>query len=895
MQSLYNRENHEKRSAIGEWRRQHLHGSLSSESLRTALAAPTVILRWITAPPPPEHILIAASQMLVRAEHDDDDDDDDHWMASQLSSAGSANLRPLDPATDEADMADSASTSVRSNAAAGPLASPLDVGQLSQQDAGLLIRALADVLRSEEAPLVFRVSAVRALARHAVDAHEADDATSFDASTGAAATSASAAAAPDADAEEMIEAARADEPLAPIEHLLAAGVVSAWCMLCGSAAHPLALRAEAARALAKLVACCAGGVEALSLCGAAPLVSLLVSQVGWVTADRAAYDATGHALKVLANLCGECGDSETLRELTSDDCLTALMLAVAHGNDAVSGDDGMSGTAGWLLCLLCTEAATAATALGHPAMLQALLLHGRSDSATAQEELGWAIAALSSDEQHVSRLAGFVSCHELLVELLQRRCASVRLQAAWALANLALHPLAQQQLADRPTMVADLMNAVRLGLAEAAVTNDAQQKGVDEMEARVLEEMADEPDWVRALHQAVRCLGTLLVLPGVRLQLLQLVSAAAAAEECSPLEELGQVVLMSNSAVGDSAMRALAHACSAPHSGAARLLLSPSASVLLTSTLTASNKRQRLASVCLQHIASAAAQQLAAAAAHHALSASAAAALLPVVGAAEILSTPESVISSPAEESVRTSIVPMETEAMADVQMDDMAMDLVHQASLTTEAADTKVSNPLVDTEEAQSSRPESFNSGHCSGSRGAVDGSMCTVNEAADAAALGCINTEPLRRCVEPLVALIHTQGPCDETRLNATVALQQLVMCEVVGDPTCFGRAIIQAGALEHLRRNEQHHHHTLADMSTTVRAMLTALLTPNSRRAVGSTSPTASHALRRSLAKGASPLARGPSPISQQAHGVASDSVPTSETFGWDAGMRCARRST
>jgi len=220
MQSLYNRENHEKRSAIGEWRRQHLHGSLSSESLRTALAAPTVILRWITAPPPPEHILIAASQMLVRAEHDDDDDDDDHWMASQLSSAGSANLRPLDPATDEADMADSASTSVRSNAAAGPLASPLDVGQLSQQDAGLLIRALADVLRSEEAPLVFRVSAVRALARHAVDAHEADDATSFDASTGAAATSASAAAAPDADAEEMIEAARADEPLAPIDEQL---------------------------------------------------------------------------------------------------------------------------------------------------------------------------------------------------------------------------------------------------------------------------------------------------------------------------------------------------------------------------------------------------------------------------------------------------------------------------------------------------------------------------------------------------------------------------------------------------------------------------------------------------------------------------------------------------
>ena len=80
------------------------------------------------------------------------------------------------------------------------------------------------------------------------------------------------------------------------------------------------------------------------------------------------------------------------------------------------------------------------------------------DAAAAYEAAADALIAANSraseSSAHAALLARCPSTLPVLLALIVRPQAAVRLQAAWALANLALDPLAKQLLAERPGVVA---------------------------------------------------------------------------------------------------------------------------------------------------------------------------------------------------------------------------------------------------------------------------------------------------------------------------------------------------------------------------------------------------------------------------------------------------------
>ena len=235
-----------------------------------------------------------------------------------------------------------------------------------------------------------------------------------------------------------------------IDTFVECGVVDTFRDLC-SAAQVLALRLEAATALGNVAALSDAAAEVLASRGSIEaLTTLLVSvdvDVGTVEGEKAVYAA----LNALANQFGTQG---ALRALTARRCLTRLVALSACSVTRVAE------TSGWLLCLLATGSATSRDALAYNGLLPAIISYGACGAPQAQEEAAWALAALLAESSPADALAGLDSCYDLLLDLLQSESLAVRLQASWALANLALHPVGQCRLSELPC-IPPLFDAIR--------------------------------------------------------------------------------------------------------------------------------------------------------------------------------------------------------------------------------------------------------------------------------------------------------------------------------------------------------------------------------------------------------------------------------------------------
>ena len=195
-------------------------------------------------------------------------------------------------------------------------------------------------------------------------------------------------------------------------------------------------------------------------------------------------------------------------------------------------------------------------------------------SPTSQEEAAWAFASLSAETEAATALAESFECFALLLDLVRSDCDAVQLQAAWALANLALHSAGQNILLQQ-SAVLSLVQVLR-----SSGGNDS------------------------LLHQAARCLGTLLTDTSGRQQLLQISDTDVPGGAVGALSAILALTVHASDSVGDAAARAVVHACAQPTSAAALLVSAPGAvEALRDIVLGPPRKRQRTAVTAIFQIA----------------------------------------------------------------------------------------------------------------------------------------------------------------------------------------------------------------------------------------------------------------------------------------------------
>eukprot|EP00900_Chrysochromulina_parva_P004535 jgi/Chrpa1/14082/Chrysochromulina_OHIO_Genome00006032-RA len=775
----------------------------------------------------------------------------------------------------------------------------------SPQEVSCIMQVLVALMRSEAVATVARASASLALARFA----------EYCVSAGAVGSS----------------------ELGLIELLVAARAIETWCEQCGSPDYPLELRLEAARALGNLAAICDAGTAVLIEKGAvAALVRLMVSQMpaaaSAIAAVGCAADADAmmidddedesalaadavvargrsatseaaddirvdpscafpvrcvcSALQALTNLRE---DRSMLVALTTDACLHALLTASSFTESSfISAVPSQvascraAGTASWLLCLLCTEPDTAPSAIRFPGTVSAVLRHASAVSSEAQEEAAWALAAISADAEHAALLVRNPGTLPVLLELLVCPQAAVRLQSAWALANLALDPLAKRLLSERPGVVASFMCAVRMSSSMSGSSAEGEGRIRQNSEEAVNADGAHEV-YDQELQQALRCLGTLLTAPAARYQLSVLSAGARAIGSPDPLEELCALGLHAVPAVGEAAMRAVVHACAAPHSGVGVLLRSSAAPAQLVRMLEVPStgllgKRLRIALKCILQVATAAADDAArvleeSREAQQQHSKAKACAAQEVKAQEELVVTPTSVMAAMVHLSPGAPGTPNFGVAPGSLG--------VGYCRRVVVGAPAKMLLP--DVPRRCFAVPET------PASLEAISGSTSEILEAAEAISgrsseLASISSElgvdldapldmtPLVQCVAPLVAHLQSEETCDEVRVLAISTLAAFASCSLHGDPTSFPRLIMQQGALDVLKRLRQKGSATDGRLCVRNDALVAAAsaaldaighhLTPNSRRACGlSTRAGSADSSRRG-----SPKASPPSPLGQ-----------------------------
>ena len=475
----------------------------------------------------------------------------------------------------------------------------------------------------------------------------------------------------------------------------------------------------------------------------------------------------------------------------------------------------------------------------------------------------------------------------------------------------------------------------------------------------------------------------------------RLSSAAISADHLGPLEEVCCLATHRSIIVGDAAMRALAHACALPHSGAAALLHAPSVATELAQLLGyPQGKRRRIASACVLQLAAAAAAQCAEARRSSSLRRHAVISERPVCAQDSLDTTPltvmcpstsmcPSLVTTPL--TVVTSLTSMcppggrrDGHAPAPLRRvgssgpsDDSPTCPCAAGSEDTSvtaatsgvplggggtAGEMGVSAPCAALGAAQGAA-QGAGGVECGVELpcGAVVGAcseaqpMATVVELALSRLVDpegavspadqlppdmALDASPLGLCVAPLVALLHEEDACeetrvhaarsnlrrdpicDETRVHAASALAHLASCDMDGDPTGFANLILQEGALEHLKRLKlggaperppQHDQHgqrhaehdqregggnALAAASAAVLDAIGYHLTPSSRRAVGLPSASASplgHNLRDASLR-RPPAQKLPSPLASSGRRT-SQLVASERAYGWER----ARRST
>ena len=469
-------------------------------------------------------------------------------------------------------------------------APPPVVSELTSVEIDELLRALVALPEGREGAVFVRVAAIRALARFAEDEDDkrSHSSSSSGLSTIAGGSSSSVQVTPEqphvagsgAAASKAIWGVGSRLGAQPssmhrIERLIASGAVDLWCRLCrsgGSEPSSLVLRQEAARALGNVAAFCEGAAEQLVTLGCVDALIALMSDD--ILDSPVGVGAVHAALDALAN---QYGSHDSLPSMANAKCLEALVSLSTCDSPEVAESSG------WLLCLLSTEASTAHATVAYPPILPTIVSYGRRDSPSAQEEAAWALAALSAEPESADKLAASDSCYDLLLSLLHNGCEAVRLQAAWGLANLALHPIGKQRLAELPS-VGPLVAALHASHTE------------DDL-----------------LHQALRCLGSILAAPLGRLQLLDLDETKAQGGAEGALRLLVGYSAHRNASIGDAAMRSIAHACAQPCSAAPLFLAVPAGLSRLRELLLGPQcKRQKTAASAMHQLAAAAAAAAAA-------------------------------------------------------------------------------------------------------------------------------------------------------------------------------------------------------------------------------------------------------------------------------------------
>ena len=398
-------------------------------------------------------------------------------------------------------------------------------------------------------------------------------------------------------------------------------------------------------------------------------------------------------------------------------------------------------------------------------------------------------------------------------------------------------------------------------------------------------------------RQALRCLGTLLTAPAARYQFSVLSAGARAIGSPDPLEELCALGLHAVPAVGEAAMRAVVHACAAPHSGVGVLLRSSSAPAQLVRMLEVPStgllgKRLRIALKCILQVATAAADDAArvleeARETQQQHSKAKACAAQEVKAQEELVVTPTSVMATMVH--LRPGAPGTPNFGVAPGSLG------VGYCRRVVEGAPAKMLLPDVPRrcfavpETPASSEAISGSTSEILEASEAISGSSSEILEASEpisgrSSELASIFSElgvdldapldmtPLVQCVAPLVAHLQSEETCDEVRVLAISTLAALASCSLHGDPTSFPRLIMQQGALEVLKRLRQKGSATddrlFVPNDALVAAASAALdaighhLTPNSRRACGlSTRAGSADSSRRG-----SPKASPPSPLGQ-----------------------------
>ena len=225
-----------------------------------------------------------------------------------------------------------------------------------------------------------------------------------------------------------------------------------------------------------------------------------------------------------------------------------------------------------------TSSATQAQAFAWPGALGAVLRHGWREAESAREEAAWVLAVLGAEPGCAPVVADSAASFDLLRVLTTDAEASVRLQGAWALANLTLLPAGCER-AIETVGVAPLVHALHRVSARGGA--DAGEEA----------------------HQLLRCLASLLTaaparkqlihvddVPGTLQLLLQLSArdGASGARGAGAHGDDGDGALdgaAEAEAVAGLAMRCLAHACAHPCSAATALLDAPGAIPSILTTL----------------------------------------------------------------------------------------------------------------------------------------------------------------------------------------------------------------------------------------------------------------------------------------------------------------------
>ena len=544
------------------------------------------------------------------------------------------------------------------------------------------------------------------------------------------------------------------------------------------------------------------------------------------------------ALRALRRLWDELDDF-AIAELSSPESSDVLCTASA------SDEAEIAAMAGGLLCCLCDHKATPREFRERAVAF--ILEHGRRDVEEAKEEAAWAIASMAASLENADLLMPhFDAILGLLLELAAHETPSVRVQAVWALANLvlALGDGAKELMAAQafPTLLALLQH----GGGHAARQTEASSSFAD-----VVNDDEEAAEAHAIVRQVIRCLGSLLVLPSARQQLLRATERARWVHGDSPRDSPLATLCHHATEHAEAVARALVHACHAPHSAALALLRTPAAPEQLARLLRGPrglprglepSRQQERAATCVLYLAGAAsmaaqaaAQQAAAGAAAEASYGAAAEATAEATADVTADVTPDEICSASSSSVLarHPAAVGMTREgskpggdsggaskcAAEAVPMDGCAAELTSlHGALDSIAVSAKRTTAMVML-------------GGVAPMTAPMTGEVklgCklprpTAARPADAAA-------PLAVCIQPLLVLLHVDNV---TCMHASLALGLLASC---GEASC-GR-LLREGALEQLVatiRSPGSPALRASTAATTAVERLSDCLTPGSRRAV------------------------------------------------------------